>query len=143
MSETAILFPVLTLIGWTLFVSLLIPVRRFKAGGKGIVTASDFKYGELSRVPGEVSLPNRNFMNLLEAPVLFYVVCILQYVAKMPIPYFVFGAWLYVVLRVVHSLIHLTYNKVKHRLAAFAASNVILIILWIALFYAIAASPTF
>ena len=40
MSETAILFPIMTLIGWTLIVHLLIPIRRFKAGGKGIVTAS-------------------------------------------------------------------------------------------------------
>lgn len=139
MDDRSVLFPVMTLIGWTLLVLMLIPVRRFKAGGKGLVTGNDFKYGESSRVPGEVSLPNRNFMNLLEAPVLFYVVCILQYVTKAPVPYFVFGAWLYVALRVAHSLIHLSYNHIMHRLAAFAASNVVLIIMWLALFYAIAA----
>jgi hypothetical protein len=139
MDDRSVLFPVMTLIGWTLLVLMLIPVRRFKAGGKGLVTGNDFKYGESSRVPGEVSLPNRNFMNLLEAPVLFYVVCILQYVTKAPVQYFVFCAWLYVALRVAHSLIHLTYNRVMHRLVAFAASNVVLIIMWLALFYAIAA----
>lgn len=139
MDDRSVLFPVMTLIGWTLLVLMLIPVRRFKAGGKGLVTGNDFKYGESSRVPGEVSLPNRNFMNLLEAPVLFYVVCILQYVTKAPVPYFVFCAWLYVALRVAHSLIHLSYNHIMHRLAAFAASNVVLIIMWLALFYAIAA----
>jgi hypothetical protein len=139
MDDRSVLFPVMTLIGWTLLVLMLIPVRRFKAGGKGLVTGNDFKYGESSRVPGEVSLPNRNFMNLLEAPVLFYVVCILQYVTKAPVQYFVFCAWLYVALRVAHSLIHLSYNHIMHRLAAFAASNVVLIIMWLALFYAIAA----
>jgi hypothetical protein len=139
MDDRSVLFPVMTLIGWTLLVLMLIPVRRFKAGSKGLVTGNDFKYGESSRVPGEVSLPNRNFMNLLEAPVLFYVVCILQYVTKAPVPYFVFGAWLYVALRVAHSLIHLSYNHIMHRLAAFAASNVVLIIMWLALFYTIAA----
>jgi hypothetical protein len=51
MDERAVLFPVMTLI------QMLIPVRRFKAGGKGLVTGNDFKYGESSRVPGEVSLP--------------------------------------------------------------------------------------
>jgi hypothetical protein len=80
MEDRSVLFPVMTLIGWTLLVLLLIPVRRFKAGSKGLVTGNDFKYGESGRVPGEVSLPNRNFMNLLEAPLLFYVVCILHYV---------------------------------------------------------------
>lgn len=139
MNEKAVLFPVMVLIGWTLTVLALIPVRRFRAGGKGQVTADDFKYGESVRVPGEVSLPNRNFMNLLEAPVLFYVLCVLQYVTRSPIPYFIFGAWLYVALRIAHSLIHLTYNNVMHRLAAFAASNAVLIGLWLALLFAVAA----
>jgi hypothetical protein len=34
-------------------------------------------------------------------------------------------------LRVVHSLIHLSYNDVYHRLAAFAASNGVLLVLWV------------
>jgi hypothetical protein len=33
-------------------------------------------------------------------------------------------AWTYVGLRAVHSLVHLTYNKVFHRLTLFALSNV-------------------
>ena len=40
--------------------------------------------------------------------------------------------WAFVVLRVVHSLIHLSYNRVVHRLAAFTASNVALVGLWLA-----------
>ncbi|HVP08657.1 MAG TPA: hypothetical protein VMT02_03970 [Burkholderiales bacterium] len=39
-------------------------------------------------------------------------------------------AWSYVALRLVQSAIHLTYNRVRHRLAAFAASNVVLVMLW-------------
>jgi hypothetical protein len=31
-------------------------------------------------VPPAVSIPNRNYMNLLELPMLFYVVCIVLYV---------------------------------------------------------------
>jgi hypothetical protein len=40
-------------------------------------------------------------------------------------------AWLYVALRAAHSLVHLTYNKVFHRLSVYAASNVVLLALWI------------
>lgn len=39
-------------------------------------------------------------------------------------------AWTYVGLRTAHSAIHVTYNRVRDRLAAFAASNVVLIVLW-------------
>jgi len=40
-------------------------------------------------------------------------------------------AWAYVALRVVHSLIHITYNHVLHRFLAFASSNFVLLALWI------------
>jgi len=53
----------------------MIPIRRFAAARAGRVRADDFKFGESGRVPGDVSVPNRNYMNLLELPVLFYVAC--------------------------------------------------------------------
>ena len=40
-------------------------------------------------------------------------------------------AWLYVALRVVHSLIHCTYNKVYHRLAVFLPGFGLLVGMWI------------
>jgi len=46
-------------------------------------------------------------------------------------------AWTYVALRVVHSVVHLTYNKVAHRLVFFAASNFVLTVVWIRLFIAL------
>ena len=39
-------------------------------------------------------------------------------------------AWAYVGLRVAHSAIHLTYNRVRHRLVVFAVGNVVLVMLW-------------
>jgi hypothetical protein len=36
--------------------------------------------------------------------------------------------------RFVHSAIHLTYNNIMHRLAAFTASNFVLIVLWVLFF---------
>lgn len=133
MNDTAILLPVMTLVGWTFVVLMNVPIRRFRAVGKREVSPRDFSYGESERVPGVVSLPNRNFMNLLEVPVLFYVVCLVQYVTATPVTFFTGLAWLFVVARVVHSLIHLTYNKVTHRLAAFAVSNLVVLAMWLML----------
>ena len=130
MTDTAILVPVAALVGWTLFVLLFVPFRRFRAAFAGKVRAHDFKYGESANVPGEVSIPNRNFMNLLEAPVLFYVVCIALYVMHKADASAVTLAWIYFGLRVVHSLVHLTYNRVRHRLVVYAASTVVLVMLW-------------
>jgi len=90
----------------------------------------DFKYGESSSVPDKVCIPNRAYMNLLEMPMLFYVVCLLIYVTQIGTSSMPMLAWSYVALRILHSVIHLTYNKVMHRLTAFAISNVVLVTLW-------------
>jgi hypothetical protein len=126
-----ILYPVVALAALTFVVALLIPMARFRAAARGQVSAKDFRYGESAGVPGEVSLPNRNFMNLLELPVLFYIVCIAIYVTRAVDPLAVYGAWAYVALRAAHSVVHLTYNNVFHRLTVYAASNVVLVALWV------------
>jgi hypothetical protein len=130
MNSAQILFPMVGLAALTFAVLLLIPFARFRAAARGQVTAADFRYGESANVPGDVSLPNRNLMNLLELPLLFYVVCLAFYVTATVDVRSVYVAWAYVALRALHSLIHLTYNKVFHRLSAYAASNVALIVLW-------------
>ena len=90
----------------------------------------DFRFGESPNVPAPVSIPNRAYMNLLEAPVLFYVVCLAYFVTETVNDRVLVLAWSYVGLRIVHSLVLLTYNKVLHRLTLFALSTVVLVMLW-------------
>jgi hypothetical protein len=130
MDKTSILFPMIALVTLTFAVLLLIPVRRFRAGIAGQIKFDDFRYGESARVPPEVSIPNRNMMNLLELPLLFYVACLTYLVIGRVDEFALALAWLYVALRIVHSAIHVTYNRVRHRLIAFALSNIVLVSLW-------------
>ena len=130
MKPENILLPFAVLAIWTLTVLLLVPIRRFGAARRGLVTAHDFKYGESERVPPDVSIPNRNLMNLLELPVLFYVASLLLYVTRNVDALAIGLAWAYVALRLCHSAVHLTYNKVMHRLAFFAISNLVLTVIW-------------
>lgn len=134
MDPKAILWPMGALVLLTFVVLLQVPVRRFRAAFAGKVNAGDFRYGESPRVPGDVSLPNRNYMNLLEMPVLFYVACLAMYVTQRVDAAGVYMAWAYVAVRGAHSLVHCTYNNVIHRLAVFALSNLILVALWIRFF---------
>lgn len=130
MDPIVIFQPAVLLALWTLLVSALIPVKRFRAAYARQVTAHDFKYGESDRVPKDVSVPNRVFMNLLEAPVLFYAVAIVLYVTHRVDAVFVALAWLYLGLRLAHSMVYLTYNNVFHRLSCYGLSNVTLVVLW-------------
>lgn len=75
-----------------------------------------------------------NFRNLFEVPVLFYALVAAAIAASHTPGWLVAGAWLFVVLRVAHSWIHCTYNKVMHRLPVFLAGFAVVVGLWAALF---------
>lgn len=139
MTPTEIFLPAMALMGWTLGVLLWMPYQRFKAVSSGQVTLHDFKLGESPRVPSGASIPNRCFMNLLEAPVLFYLIITFSFVTKNADGLLTALAWLYVALRGIQSLVHLTYNNVLHRGSAFAASNGVLGVMWAKLFIALMA----
>lgn len=73
-----------------------------------------------------------NLRNLFEIPVLFYALCLAVTSVGGATPLLVDGAWAYVVLRAVHSLIHCSYNRVMHRFATYVASTALLFVLWAA-----------
>ena len=73
-----------------------------------------------------------NFRNLFEVPVLFYALMAMAVATAHAPPWLVIGAWLFVTLRVVHSAIHCSYNTVMHRFAAFGASLLLVVVLWVA-----------
>jgi len=76
-----------------------------------------------------------NFRNLFELPVLFYLALVVAAVAGLATDATLALAWLFVLLRVVHSAIHCTYNKVMHRFQAYLAGGVVLWVLWAWLAY--------
>jgi len=83
--------------------------------------------------------PADNFRNLFEVPVLFYALLGMALALGQVPTWLVTGAWLFVGLRVLHSLVHCTYNKVVHRLMVFMASFALLIGLWVTFVVSVAA----
>lgn len=71
-----------------------------------------------------------NFENLFEMPVLFYVAALVIAVTGIIDQFYLGLAWAFVFLRIIHSLIHCTTNKVRHRFMAYLLSSVALLILW-------------
>lgn len=131
MPQTAIFGPVIALVMLTLTVLVYTGYKRFHAGFAGRVKAGDFRYGETANVPVDVVVTNRNYMNLLEAPVLFYVLCLSLYVTAHVTAVTLSLAWLFVGLRLAHTAIHLAYNRILYRFGVFTASNAVLAALWL------------
>jgi hypothetical protein len=71
-----------------------------------------------------------NFRNLFELPVLFYLALIVAVQSGQTAPLTLGLAWTFVVLRVVHSVIQCSYNKVMHRFYVYVAGGTVLWVLW-------------
>jgi len=131
LSPESILYPAIALLWWTVVILLLVPYRRLNPRINGGAKFEDYKLGESKHVSTYVALPNRNYINLLELPVLFYISCTFLYLTETVSEWTINLAWMYVTLRIVHSLIHVTYNSVPHRFTVFVVSNLVLCALMI------------
>jgi len=130
MSVNQIYFPALAMVALTVVVWLRMyfmrigQMKRERIHPQSVATSSE----AAARLTD--SRAADNFRNLFELPVLFYVAVLVVAQAGLVSPLTVGLAWLFVLLRVLHSWIHCTYNKVMHRFQAYVAGGVALWILW-------------
>ncbi|MCB1049273.1 MAG: MAPEG family protein [Acidobacteria bacterium] len=128
-------WPMMAMVFWTFIMLVTIFLNRVRSVRTGRVPARYFKTLQ-GEAPDDIVKGTRHFANLFEMPVLFYAACLFSLQMEMH-SRLLFGlAWLFVACRIAHSLIHLGYNKVTHRLAIFFLSNIALFAIWarIALF---------
>lgn len=71
-----------------------------------------------------------NFRNLFELPVLFYLALVVAAQTAQATKTTLTMAWAFVALRVVHSAIQCSYNKVYHRFYSYLAGGIALWSLW-------------
>lgn len=77
-------------------------------------------------VPEAVQLPAYNLRNLVELPVLFYLLCLYLYATGTVDSAYVWAAWVFVVMRTAHSVIHCTTNVVMQRFQVYLMSSIVL-----------------
>ena len=114
---------VLTAIVWFVLYAKRIPAMR-RIGKPAQTYTSPGSVVDL--LPEEISYPANNFKNLFELPVLFYGLCLYLYVTGTVTSVDVLAAWVFVLLRVVHSAIHCTVNIVMARFIAYALGALVL-----------------
>jgi len=125
------LAPMLAMVVLTMTVLLMAFLARVRSIKSGEVKMSYYRTFDGATPPDDVIKSTRHYSNLFEMPMLFYVACVLCIVLNMQGLLVQALAWSYVTFRVIHSLIHMGYNDVLHRLYAFAASNACLMALWL------------
>lgn len=130
---SAILQPVVILLAWTMVMWLWMYVTRIPAMQRAKIDVANLKGGtgkDLDAVlPPEIQWKAHNYNHLLAEPTVFYAVCIVLAIIGHGEGMNLAVAWLYVALRVAHSLLQATVNRVAIRFLLFASSSLCLIVL--------------
>lgn len=109
---------------WRMYVVRIGQMRRERIHPQAVATSAQ------SSARLTDSCAADNFRNLFELPVLFYVALVVAAVTGQVNATTIALAWAFVLLRIVHSAIHCTYNKVMHRFYAYVAGGMVLWLLW-------------
>lgn len=128
-----ILKPVAVLIAWSLVMLVWLAAVRLpamKRAGINLATMRGGKPGGLDGVLADkTQWPAHNYIHLMEQPTIFYAVAFLLAICGAGNGVNATIAWVYVGLRIVHSLIQATVNIVRFRFAVFAFSSIALLML--------------
>ena len=131
----SILTPALALICWTLVMWIWMYATRIPAMSRAKVDAINL-VGTTGRsldelLPPQVQWKAHNYNHLMEQPTLFYAVAIALAVGGMGGGLNAQLAWAYVALRIVHSLVQVTVNRVLWRFGIFVFASLFLLALCI------------
>ncbi len=117
MNQAALLTPVFVLIIWTFTIFLIMAYgrMRFMKDPQDAAHTKDIK----GTLPAWVERTGDNYNHLFEQPIAFYVVTLGIALVNSIDPLMMQLAWAFVILRIVHSLVQLTFNLVLIRFMIF------------------------
>ena len=125
-----LILPVLTLVAWTfvmwfwMYATRIPAIQRAKIDTQKLVSA-----GAKLELPPEVARVADNYNHLHEQPTIFYATALAAQVAGVADATAITLAWIYVVLRVVHSFVQATKNIVIIRFTVFTLGSFVLLAL--------------
>ena len=126
MHQISILLPVLTLAFWTFIIfAIMAPARFYFLRMKHPQTAAHTKNLK-GLLPPWTERVADNYNHLFEQPVVFYAIALSIAVINNIEPLMIQLAWVYVALRVLHSIVQITFNFVPLRFTLFVTSWLIL-----------------
>lgn len=95
------------------------------------VAINDFVLMDGKNLPESIIKTTRNLNNQFEVPTLFYAGCLAYLALGITSTAGLIFAWAFVISRILHAYIHITYNKLSHRMLAFSMCLLMVIALWI------------
>ena len=131
MTYNPLLGPVVALIAWSLVMLLWMVVTRLpamKKAGVDLNTRVGSTPGALDGVVDDrAQWKAHNYIHLMEQPTLFYAIVFALILMGQELPFNTMLAWAYVGLRIAHSIVQATWNRILVRFILFALSTLCLI----------------
>ena len=127
-NNLVLLYPAFILMLFTIISLFILLFARVIALRKDHLNISHLKDMSFSNIKSKwILIASRHYENLGILTNVFYICILIIVFLNYTNTAYITLAWLFVAFRIVHSLIHLTYNNVIQRMAAFLISNCFLI----------------
>lgn len=130
-NQTLIFVPMLVVVVITIIGFLRMVQVRIKTIGGRQVPLKYYVAFQGAAEPEATAVAVRHYANVFEAPIIFYVACFTVFLLGAGSEAIYITAWVYAIARTVQSVIHLSYNNVRHRAIAFSLGWLALIALWV------------
>lgn len=146
MMQAQMLAPAAVLVVWSLVMFIWMALSRFGAMKKAGINLGNAKPGGRGQnlegvLDDRVNWKAHNYAHLMEQPTLFYAVSVIIALLG-PTEGAILAAWIYVALRIVHSVWQATVNTLNVRFPLFVLSTIALAYLaWRALALTLLANP--
>ena len=129
--QSPILSPLMALVLWSFVMWAWLYATRIPALKTHNIVYDPHRPSEEfhARLPAQVRWKADNYSNLLEQPTIFYVVALTLAFLNAGSGLNAGLAWLYVALRIAHSLVQALVNEVMIRFALFAAASIVLAVM--------------
>lgn len=127
--NSPIVKPVVALVAWSMVMWAWMYATRLPAMRRARMRPDPNapRGAQMNELPPEVRWKADNYNNLMEQPTLFYAVALCLALLQRGDGVSLTLAWIYVALRVAHSLVQATWNKIEARFALFFVSSLALL----------------
>lgn len=124
MQQTAIFGPFFVMLSLTFVVWVYMYARRIPFIRSAGLTPKQLRPEEFARLqPPAVANPSDNLKNLFEMPLLLYALSLYLFVTEQVDALYLSMAWVFVAFRVLHSVVHCTFNLIMLRFLLYLASS--------------------
>jgi hypothetical protein len=131
--QSPIFAPAIVLVLWSLVMLGWLALSRLPAmskAGLDLTNAVGSRGANLEGVlPDKVNWKSHNYTHLMVQPTIFYATVVILGVTGAGVGFNLTLAWAYVLIRIVHSIVQATWNRVAVRFALFNLSTAALLVL--------------